>query len=125
MTIQEPSLLILLLSKVSNLWAIAMSQARPQVRNPLFLHHLEAKQRSSGTAPDQCGNPGGISGTFNFNSLITDGYLTSNGTAAPGMSYRFDNCSQTVRLFCVFFFCFSFTYKNLNSHIFTILLLKL
>ena len=81
-----------------------MSQARPQVRNPLFLHHLEAKQRSLGTATDQCGNSGGIGGTFNFNSLITDGFLTSNGTAAPGMSYRFDNCSQTVRLFCVFLF---------------------
>ncbi|KAI0088180.1 glycoside hydrolase [Irpex rosettiformis] len=46
---------------------------------------------------DQCGNasPGGFSGIFNFNGLIERGILDQNGTAASGMGFRFDSCSQT------------------------------
>jgi chitinase len=46
---------------------------------------------------DPCGQPEGISGTFNFNGMIAHGFLNSNGTAANGIDYTFDNCSQTVR----------------------------
>ncbi|KAL0958061.1 hypothetical protein HGRIS_000239 [Hohenbuehelia grisea] len=48
-----------------------------------------------GTTVDQCGNPEAVSGVFNFWGLVEQGYLTSNGTAAPGIAYKFDNCSQT------------------------------
>ncbi|KAF8899789.1 glycoside hydrolase family 18 protein [Gymnopilus junonius] len=50
-----------------------------------------------GAAPsvDQCGNPVGVSGTFNFNGLIDFGFLDAQGNAAPGIDYVFDNCSQT------------------------------
>lgn len=51
------------------------------------------------STPDQCGNPVGVSGTFNFKSLITDGFLDANGTAASGMDYRFDDCSQTPYIY--------------------------
>ncbi|EED84956.1 hypothetical protein POSPLDRAFT_126595 [Postia placenta Mad-698-R] len=45
---------------------------------------------------DQCGNPtGGPSGIFDFWGLVEEGFLTDNGTAAHGIAYRFDNCSQT------------------------------
>ncbi|KAI0371354.1 glycoside hydrolase [Pilatotrama ljubarskyi] len=46
---------------------------------------------------DQCGNPsaGGPSGIFDFWGLIEGGFLTANGTAAEGIDYRFDACSQT------------------------------
>ncbi|KAH9849057.1 glycoside hydrolase [Lenzites betulinus] len=46
---------------------------------------------------DQCGNPtaGGPSGIFDFWGLIEGGFLTANGTVADGISYRFDECSQT------------------------------
>ncbi|KAK0449602.1 glycoside hydrolase family 18 protein [Desarmillaria tabescens] len=44
---------------------------------------------------DICGNPGGISGVFNFWGLIDGGFLTENGTAAEGIDYIFDDCSQT------------------------------
>ncbi|KAI0707540.1 glycoside hydrolase [Cerioporus squamosus] len=46
---------------------------------------------------DQCGNPtaGGASGIFDFWGLIEGGFLTQNGTAADGIEYRFDECSQT------------------------------
>ncbi|KAI0634770.1 glycoside hydrolase [Trametes polyzona] len=46
---------------------------------------------------DQCGNPtsGGPSGIFDFWGLIEGGFLTANGTAADGIAYRFDECSQT------------------------------
>ncbi|RPD56909.1 glycoside hydrolase [Lentinus tigrinus ALCF2SS1-7] len=46
---------------------------------------------------DQCGNPtsGGPSGIFDFWGLVEGNFLTSNGTAADGIDYRFDECSQT------------------------------
>ncbi|KAI0747107.1 glycoside hydrolase [Daedaleopsis nitida] len=46
---------------------------------------------------DQCGNPtpGGPSGIFDFWGLVEGGFLTANGTAADGIDYRFDECSQT------------------------------
>ncbi|KAI0360379.1 glycoside hydrolase [Trametes cingulata] len=46
---------------------------------------------------DQCGNPsaGGPSGIFDFWGLVEGGFLTANGTAAAGIDYRFDACSQT------------------------------
>jgi chitinase len=47
-------------------------------------------------ATDICGNPaGGVSGIFNFWGLIDGGFLTENGTAAQGIDYIFDDCSQT------------------------------
>lgn len=46
---------------------------------------------------DQCGNPtsGGPSGIFDFWGLVEGGFLTANGTAADGIDYVFDECSQT------------------------------
>jgi len=49
----------------------------------------------SPTTLDQCGNPVTPGGTFNFKSLIADGYLTANGTSAPGLDYLYDPCSET------------------------------
>ncbi|OJT02630.1 Chitinase A1 [Trametes pubescens] len=47
---------------------------------------------------DGCGvlttQPGGI---MDFWGLIDAKFLNANGTAAPGINYRFDDCSQTVR----------------------------
>ncbi|KAI0646605.1 glycoside hydrolase [Trametes meyenii] len=46
---------------------------------------------------DQCGNPtaGGPSGIFDYWGLVQGGFLTANGTAADGIDFRFDACSQT------------------------------
>ncbi|KAH9057749.1 chitinase [Lactarius vividus] len=44
---------------------------------------------------DECGNPKVTGGVFNFWGLIDGGFLTTNGTAASGIDYIFDNCSQT------------------------------
>ncbi|KAH9168902.1 chitinase [Lactarius sanguifluus] len=44
---------------------------------------------------DECGNPKVTGGIFDFWGLIDDGFLTTNGTAASGVDYTFDNCSQT------------------------------
>ncbi|KAF8645648.1 hypothetical protein AX16_007668 [Volvariella volvacea WC 439] len=44
---------------------------------------------------DQCGNPVPVGGIFNFWGLIEGGFLNADGTAASGIDYRFDNCSQT------------------------------
>lgn len=49
-----------------------------------------------GSAPDKCGVPTGPGGVFSFWSLINNKFLNADGTAASGMDYRFDNCSQTV-----------------------------
>lgn len=52
-----------------------------------------------GGGVDVCGNPtvAGSGGNFEFWGLIDGGFLTTNGTAASGIDYVFDNCSQTVR----------------------------
>ncbi|KAJ7731113.1 glycoside hydrolase family 18 protein [Mycena maculata] len=47
------------------------------------------------TSLDPCGDPNGVSGVFTFAGLISDGFLNSNGTAAPGIDYVYDSCSQT------------------------------
>lgn len=50
---------------------------------------------------DVCGNPtsaGGPSGIFNFRGLIDKGLLDHEGNPAQGMGFRYDECSQTVRL---------------------------
>ena len=59
---------------------------------------------ATGGGVDVCGNPNvvGNGDSFNFWGLIDGGFLTTNGTAASGIDYIFDNCSQTVRaLLCL------------------------
>ena len=45
---------------------------------------------------DQCGQPEGPNGIFNFWALVGYGYLNSDGSVASGMLSTFDQCSQTV-----------------------------
>ena len=45
---------------------------------------------------DQCGNATPIGGIFNFWGLVDAGFLNSNGTAAAGIDFQYDNCSQTA-----------------------------
>ncbi|KAF7291893.1 Glycoside hydrolase family 18 protein [Mycena indigotica] len=47
------------------------------------------------SAVDPCGNYEGISGIFTFAGLIQSGFLDKSGTAASGIQYTFDPCSQT------------------------------
>jgi len=53
------------------------------------------KWDSTAGGTDQCGNPNVVGGVFELWGLIEAGFLTSNGTAASGINYIFDNCSQT------------------------------
>jgi len=46
---------------------------------------------------DECGNPNVVGGVFDFWGLIAGGFLTASGTAAKGILYQYDKCSQTVR----------------------------
>ena len=48
---------------------------------------------------DECGNPNTVGGIFDFWGLIDGGFLTASGTAAKGILYQYDKCSQTVRTF--------------------------
>lgn len=50
----------------------------------------------SNAGVDQCGNPAPIGGIFDFWGLVQGGFLTTDGTPANGIEYRYDNCSQTV-----------------------------
>ena len=45
---------------------------------------------------DACGVYEGPGGTFEFWGLVDGGFLTTEGSPAPGIYYRYDNCSQTV-----------------------------
>lgn len=47
---------------------------------------------------DVCGNAAPAGGNFDFWGLIDAGFLQANGTVAEGIDYRFDECSQTVRV---------------------------
>ncbi|KAI0268808.1 glycoside hydrolase family 18 protein [Gloeopeniophorella convolvens] len=49
--------------------------------------------------PDPCGNPQGPEGDFDFWGLIDAGFLNEQGTVAPGISYLFDECSQTPSVY--------------------------
>lgn len=53
---------------------------------------------------DVCGKPQLPGGTFNYWGLFEpEGFLNKDGTPKQGISYRFDNCSQTVSfLFFIF-----------------------
>jgi chitinase len=51
-----------------------------------------------GIGPCGTSEPSGYSGVFSFAGLIEDGFLKDNGVNADGIGYRFDDCSQTVRL---------------------------
>ncbi|KAG6866227.1 hypothetical protein C0991_007252 [Blastosporella zonata] len=44
---------------------------------------------------DICGIYESPAGTYAFWSLVDDGFLDTNGTANPGIAYRYDACSQT------------------------------
>jgi chitinase len=44
----------------------------------------------------ECGNPNVVGGLFDFWGLIYAGFLMNSGTAASGIDYTFDSCSQTV-----------------------------
>jgi chitinase len=55
----------------------------------------EGETEASTKELDVCGNANGVSGVFYFEGLITAGYLSSNGSAAAGIDYRFDECSKT------------------------------
>jgi chitinase len=45
---------------------------------------------------DQCGAPTAVGGIFDFWGLVDGGFLDVDGTAAKGIQYRFDGCSQMV-----------------------------
>lgn len=57
-----------------------------------------------GGGVDLCGNPvpsGGGTDDFDFSQMIAAGFLNSDGEAATGITYFYDNCSQTVGLFFI------------------------
>ncbi len=54
------------------------------------------KWDSNAGGVDECGNPNGFGGVFNFWGLMDGGVLIAEGTVAQGIDYDFDQCSQTV-----------------------------
>jgi len=65
--------------------------------NPSFDKSQPAgdKWDSTATGKDVCGNPNVVGGLFQFWGLIDAGFLNKDGTAASGIDYIFDTCSQT------------------------------
>ncbi|KAI0808117.1 chitinase [Fomes fomentarius] len=62
---------------------------------------FEADEQPAGDAWDDaagvdvCGNETGTGGSITFWGLIENGFLNKNGTAASGIKYIYDTCSQT------------------------------
>jgi chitinase len=62
-----------------------------------FSKRVESNFTWDGTdGHDACGNPYPSGGVWNFNSMVSGGYLDTNGKPAEGVEYRYDSCSQTV-----------------------------
>lgn len=62
-----------------------------------FTPNSNALVPASDGGVDVCGNPAsGGTDTYDFSQMITAGFLSRDGTAASGVTYTFDNCSQTV-----------------------------
>jgi len=60
---------------------------------------------------DLCGNPvpsGGGTDDFDFSQMMTAGFLNNDGEAAPGITYFYDNCSQTVGFCFIGSICISY-----------------
>ncbi|EIN09004.1 glycoside hydrolase [Punctularia strigosozonata HHB-11173 SS5] len=85
----------------------AKSAGEGVVRCPTFDKDV-ASQMGSGDSngwdgndggEDQCGGSIPVDGIWDFWGLITGGLLDGNGTAAEGMLYTFDNCSQTPYIY--------------------------
>ncbi|KAJ7504007.1 glycoside hydrolase family 18 protein [Mycena galericulata] len=45
--------------------------------------------------PDQCGDPGTVSGVFTFAQLVHSGFLEKNGFAAANIEYTVNECTKT------------------------------
>lgn len=58
--------------------------------------HPKGDKWDDGEGVDVCGVQQNNGGTFTFNGLIENSMLFPNGTAAAGIEYLFDECSQTV-----------------------------
>jgi chitinase len=74
----------------------ASGKIHPYVPFNKTLQPAGDKWDSTAGGVDMCGNPNTVGGVFNFWGLIDGGFLTANGTAANGIDYVFDQCSQTV-----------------------------
>ncbi|KAJ7502374.1 glycoside hydrolase family 18 protein [Mycena galericulata] len=68
---------------------------------PLYdtLNHTVGDAWDSTGGMDQCGVYEGPGGIWDFWALVDAGYLLANGTAAPGVPYRWDACSSTPYLY--------------------------
>jgi hypothetical protein len=52
----------------------------------------------AGASTDACGNPTAATDDYDFSQMVTAGFLNDNGKPADGITYMYDNCSQTVGL---------------------------
>lgn len=48
---------------------------------------------------DECGVEQGPGGIFNYNDMVARGFIDSQGNAGSGLTYQFDNCSQTAYIY--------------------------
>ncbi|CAK5265394.1 unnamed protein product [Mycena citricolor] len=63
------------------------------------LNHSIGDSWDSTGGVDQCGVYQGPGGTWDFWALVQGGYLLSNGSAAPGVPYRWDQCASVPYLY--------------------------
>ncbi|KAJ7623536.1 glycoside hydrolase superfamily [Roridomyces roridus] len=68
---------------------------------PLYntLNHTIGDSWDSTGGTNLCGVNQGPGGTWDFWALVKAGYLLANGTAAPGVPFRWDDCSSTPYLY--------------------------
>lgn len=96
---------VLTSSPASN--ASSANGSRPDVTLPEYPQYNPNIERrgdrwDSDGGLDVCGNMTGPGGTFTYWGLMEEGFLNDDGTPVNGVQYRFDNCSQTVRIYANF-----------------------
>lgn len=58
----------------------------------------------TGGGADICGNPTGPVDNYDFSQMVTAGFLKDDGNPAEGITYMYDDCSQTVSVSFPFLF---------------------
>lgn len=60
---------------------------------------LKVKEVCQTHSSNSNADPDMVVGVFDFWGLTAGGFLTSDGQPAPGIHYRFDDCSQTAYIY--------------------------
>lgn len=79
---------------------LALDASGGIVSNPSYdVSKAQLGDKNDGAGPDVCGVQQPPTGTYSYQGLLDTGRLKSNGSPSDGISYKWDDCSQTPILY--------------------------